>query len=274
MTITLVCPFCRFSREVNKDKIPLGAKSAICPYCKKHFEFSSQIRDQIGADTGVMQRGPMGADGGFGPLSGKKNSPWENRSEIGTWQSLFITIKKSLFSPVQFFKTLALNGGLVEPFTFGLIVGSLGSMFGLFWHYLEVSLGADKVESSFLGQMNIGMFFVTSLIIIPIMVAAGVYVYSGILHSMLLVMKGGKNGFAATFKVIAYSQAAQVWGLVPFIGGFIGGIWQLVILIIGLKEVQETSFFKVITAFIIPFVVILVVVVAAIIPILINFIGL
>lgn len=52
--------------------------------------------------------------------------------------------------------------------------------------------------------------------------------------------------------MVSYSQAAQIWGLIPFIGGSIGWIWQLVVQIIGLREMHETSYSRVIIAFLIP----------------------
>jgi len=63
-----------------------------------------------------------------------------------------------------------------------------------------------------------------------------------------MVVKGANNGFEASFRVTAYSQAALLWGLIPFAGGFIGGIWSLVVQIIGFREAHEISYLKVIIA--------------------------
>ena len=35
--ITIVCPFCRFSKEVDKSSIPVAAKTVTCPKCKRKF---------------------------------------------------------------------------------------------------------------------------------------------------------------------------------------------------------------------------------------------
>ena len=69
---------------------------------------------------------------------------------------------------------------------------------------------------------------------------------------MLLLVRGGKNRFEATFRVVAYSEATAVWSILPFIGGLIGWVWMSIVLIIGLKEVHETSYLRIAVAFSIP----------------------
>ena len=51
---------------------------------------------------------------------------------------------------------------------------------------------------------------------------------------------------------MAYSQASQVFGLIPFLGGVIGWFWQLVIRIIGLKKIHQTTYLKIVLAFLLP----------------------
>jgi hypothetical protein len=100
-------------------------------------------------------------------------------------------------------------------------------------------------------------------------VILSMFIYSGILHLLLLIVGGGKNRFEATFRVVSYSQATQAWVLIPFIGGWIGGIWQLVVQTIGLREIHETSYFRLIIAFLIPVALLLLVTAAVLIPLLI-----
>ena len=83
------------------------------------------------------------------------------------------------------------------------------------------------------------------------------------MHLMLLIV-GVKNGFEATFRVISYSQATQVLGLIPFIGGVIGGVWLAIVQFIGLRAIHEISYLKVLMAFLIPVVVLILIMVIAI----------
>jgi hypothetical protein len=69
--------------------------------------------------------------------------------------------------------------------------------------------------------------------------------------------------------VVSYSQATQLLGLFPFIGGLIGFLWMIIVQIIGLKEIHETSYLKVIIAFLIPPALILLLVMAIVVPLFI-----
>ena len=109
------------------------------------------------------------------------------------------------------------------------------------------------------------------MIIVPIFVALSMFIYSGLLHLFLLIVRGGQNGFEATFRVVSYSQATQALSLIPFIGGWIGGIWQIIVQIIGLREIHETSYFRVVMAFLIPVVIFLFLIMATLIPLFTHF---
>lgn len=69
---------------------------------------------------------------------------------------------------------------------------------------------------------------------------------------LLLLVRGAKNGFEATFRVVAYSQATRLWSTIPFIGSPIGWIWRAIVQIIGLKEAHEISYVRIVVAFLIP----------------------
>ena len=73
-----------------------------------------------------------------------------------------------------------------------------------------------------------------------------------ILHLCLILLGGAKNGFEGTFRVVAFSQSPQIMGIVPFIGGVIGFVWNIVLLVIGFKEAHETTYSRVIISLLIP----------------------
>ena len=72
------------------------------------------------------------------------------------------------------------------------------------------------------------------------------------MHVLLLLVRGNTNGFEATFRVMAYSQATQVWSVIPFVGGPLGWCWRVVVQVIGLKEAHQISYGKIFVAFLIP----------------------
>ena len=281
MKIELVCPYCHFSKKVPEEKIPDGARLAICPNCRRRFEFSI-TKEGIGFSS-KEYRVEEGCQAREEPWtreeekSGKPSEeplpsgvPWENRSEIGLWQAIYQTFRMVLFSPETLFSSMKNKTGIWEPLAFGLLFGSAGAMFGFFWQFLFLSGDIINFVQSFFGQFTVCFIFLIMLIIVPFIIIISMFIVSGILHLLLLIVGGGTNGFETTFKVVAYTQAAQIWGLIPVFGSFVGGIWQLIIQIIGLKEAHKTSYLRVIIALLIP-VAIMILVVAALILFAIYF---
>ncbi len=62
--------------------------------------------------------------------------------------------------------------------------------------------------------------------------AAAIFVQAGLTHGVLLLLGGGRLGFEATFREVAYSEATSVLLLVPLCVSWIAIVWSLVILII------------------------------------------
>ncbi len=273
MIIEITCPFCQFSKRVPSEKIPDGVKWVTCPRCRQRFEFNKK-EAEAAADVPTPpppipyyseEKKTREKPGGAPSRTG---APWENRSEIGLWQGIWQTCKAVLFSPDTLFKELTYEGGKRDPLAFGLLTGSVGSMLGLFWQSL-IPGGLLILGHSFLSQFAIGIIVLFVLAMIPLMVTIGIFIYSGILHLLLVLVRGANNGFEATFRVVSYSQAAQIVGVIPFLGGWIGGVWQLIVQIIGLREIHETSYLRVILAFVIPLFVGILLAIAVIVPLVI-----
>ncbi len=83
MTLKITCPFCDFTKQMPEEKIPPGAKWANCPRCKHRFEFPVH----------EPAFGFQGTQTGKGADSRRGASPWERRSELGTWQGFYETFK-------------------------------------------------------------------------------------------------------------------------------------------------------------------------------------
>jgi len=237
MTVEITCPHCNWTKKIPREKIPSGVRWATCPRCKERFEFI--LPNDLGGRT--MERGPA-------VEAGRVSPPWEKRSTYGTAQAILQTVKAVLFSPISFFRRTDVAGGLIEPLAFGILVGSIAMMVEVFWQFLLTGETIPLIAQIFFGPIALGFLFVGTMVFSPLVVVLILFVWSVMAHVCLMVVKGAKNGFEATFRVTAYSQAAHLWGLIPFVGGFIGAIWFLVVQIIGLREIHEISYFKVIVA--------------------------
>jgi len=261
MIVEITCPHCNFSKKISEKKIPKGVRWASCPRCKERFEL---VLPQSSPEVKQGQKGREPES-----EAGRRGSPWEDRSELGIWQGIYQTFKAVLFSPQHLFRSMTVKGGIKEPLAFGLLLGSIGTMFGFFWQFLIMSGSLLSFGNIPIGQFAMGLVFLGIIILSPLFVIMSLFFTSAILHLLLLIVRGGKNGFNATFRVVSYSQAIQVLGVIPFIGGLISSFWLLIIQIIGLREIHETSYLRVIIAFLIPLALIFFLVIAVLISIFI-----
>ena len=147
---------------------------------------------------------------------------------------------------------MTVRGGLAPPLAFGLLLGAIGTMFGFFWQFLMVSGSLLTLTGGLLGPIGIGAIFIGLMILSPLYVLAGMFLSAGILHLCLLAVRGAPNRFEATFRVVAYSQAIQVLALIPFVGGPVAWIWNLIVQVIGLKEIHDITYGRVVLALLIP----------------------
>jgi hypothetical protein len=68
------------------------------------------------------------------------------------------------------------------------------------------------------------------------------FVGAGILHLLVaLIVKPANTGFEATFRVVSYSNVAQLVGWVPILGPLVAAVASIALSIIGVREVHETT---------------------------------
>jgi hypothetical protein len=240
----IVCPQCHYIKQIPAETIPADVRWATCPRCKTRFDFRAGESAFDFEREALKPSVEKARKRGF--------TPWEDRSKLGLWRGLYGTFKAVLFTPGPFFRSATFESGLGEPLAFGLLFGSIGTIFSIFWQFLMVGFGFMAAGDGFATRSGGFALFWAALILAPILVIIGLFVTSGIIHLLLMIAKGAKYGFGATFRVTAYGQATQVFGLIPFVGGLIACLWLLVIWIIGLKEIHETSYKRVVMALLIP----------------------
>jgi hypothetical protein len=242
--VKIICPNCNFSKEIPEGRISPRAEWATCPQCKNRFQFRKTTL-VVTADAGPTQTGNETKRHGI-------LSPWERRSEIGFWPGVSQTLKAVLFSPTDFFKHTAVGGGLKEPLAFGLLIGSLGMMFEVFWQVLFMGENIGIFADALFGPYAMTAAFLGIVAFCPLFIFFAILLTSLITHALLMVVRGGGNGFEASFKVSSLCQAAQAWGVIPFIGGLIGAFWFFVTQLIGLKEIHDTTYLRVAMALMMP----------------------
>ncbi len=241
--VEITCPQCNYTKSIPIEKIPPGARWIKCPKCGNRFEYLKKEED---VET-----------------EKRDATPWERRLQLGLWKGIKQTIKSVLFSPKTMFSSMPVKGGWRDPLAFGLLVGSISSMFAFFWEFLIANSGLLKPFGGVSISLSSPIIFLILIFLSPILVGISVFISSLIIHLLLLLVRAGNNRFEATFRVVAYSQATRIWSLLPFIGSPIGWVWRSIVQIIGLKEAHETSYLRIIVAFSIPIGLLLVIAVGA-----------
>jgi hypothetical protein len=181
-------------------------------------------------------------------------------------KAIWETIKAVLTQPSHTFATMRREGGLVGPLLFLVLTagigGALSQLYGLLFQgaaFGMMGLGGlgglggqgGAPPAAALG-MNMAMQ-VMMIILMPVFMVIGTFVYAGMVHLSLMLFKGANRPFETTMRAVCYSSGAGgVFNVIPFCGGMIGGIWGLVVLCIGLGKAHDTSTEKGVGAVLLP----------------------
>jgi hypothetical protein len=199
-------------------------------------------------------------------ISKEEYVPWE--SGEGFIAAFFQTVRESLFSPGRFFKKISSGDGYWAPLIYGLIAGIIGNGCAIFWLWLFMGQLIPMNRIPFHYSLSVLQIIVP----LPFQQAIAILIGSAIVHLCLMIVGGNNNGYKTTFRAIAYSYSGYLFGIIPFIGLMIGGIYTFVLTIIGVKEGHEISTGKAILAVLLPAIVIFGLIFIAIL-IVMTFIG-
>jgi hypothetical protein len=183
--------------------------------------------------------------------------PWERRQELGLVKAFTDTLLMVLTKPVEAFTVMKREGGLVEPLIYMVIGGSFGMIVYCLFTLLLQSIGfmADS-RNAMAGLVGVGIGFIFVLILMPVFVAIGAFIGSGILHLCLMIVGGAKQPFETTFRVVCFAAgSAYPLMIVPFCGGLICGIWNIVLQCIGLSRSHEIETGRAVLAVLLPLIV-------------------
>jgi len=243
-----LCPHCH---HTLKDPA-----ASSCPNCGGDPRSAAPpLLPALDAPSAAAPPGPPPARPGRG-------IPWDERDRAGFFAALVDTTRQVLAMPGSFFRAMPVTGGLGSPLLYAVVIGwvglvasafyqaifrsVVGSSFGAFADRPEVAAALAWVESwaGFLAQVVFGGIFVV----------IGLFVAAGILHLMLLVLGGARRDFEATFRVVSFAQATSILFLLPFCGQLVGGVWCLVLYVLGLAEVHQIGHGKALAAVLLPLV--------------------
>ena len=173
---------------------------------------------------------------------------WENPEWPSLW-ALLATLRRVLLQPRSFFTNLPLTGGLGEPLGFALLVGTTGVLSSFLWQLVLEGGFAETMPvilSKQMGNlMNDPRVVVGIFMLAPFLVISGQFFLSVCLLWAARLTGPGDITFESVFRIAAYAQAPAVICLIPWGGAFIAGIWNLILLIMGLSKKFGSSTLKV-----------------------------
>ena len=217
---TYLCPLCK-----NKFQVP-GPGKYKCPSCEKEVEVKAPSFTQV---------------------------PWDAETK-GEWIGAFYnTIKTSLVDPISFFKAVARGQGFFRPWIYAIIISFMVFLVAAAYQagFQVLELGSEMavnirkavIPSLIIsGPLAILLIGIMGLIAVPILTTIGLIIEAGIFHLGLLILGSAKREYTATFRTVCYCMGPNVFQIIPLIGGMISGIWSIVLCIIGIKVVHETSY--------------------------------
>ncbi|AFM27679.1 YIP1 family protein [Desulfomonile tiedjei] len=163
--------------------------------------------------------------------------PWEERENYGLWNAYFQTAWKSLLSPQAFFSKLPPDGGYGNPILFGIFSVALSTPLALLILTLLGKMGGA------VSLVGIVIGFVCAFIGAAIVYPVVLLVVAGLVHLVLMV-QGVDKEFQRTLRVTSYSSAPHLLESIPLVGALIAIVYWIVLMIIGLREMHETSTVK------------------------------
>ena len=149
--------------------------------------------------------------------------PVQPESSSATLISGFLgTAKAVLLNPRAFFPSMPVEGGLLGPYFFFLLCTLA---FFLITLVVNIMAGSDDtVQALLLIVLALGMPFVSA----------------AILYFFLKSMRGTGGSYEATFRVVCYSSAVNLFAWIPIVG-ILYQIYEIYLSALGLSVVHRTT---------------------------------
>ncbi len=184
--------------------------------------------------------------------------PWEHRAQLGLFKAWFDTVSLLITKPSEAFTMMRPEGGLTGPLLFGLIGGSLGGIVSIIFQGLLQSIPGIAGRNDAFNSLGIQIWVVLVVyaVLMPLLVTVGLFLGGAILHLCLMLVGGANRPFETTFRVVCFSAgAANLFCMIPFCGGIIALVYQIVLECIGLSRAHPTTTGKALISIFLPIIV-------------------
>jgi hypothetical protein len=167
--------------------------------------------------------------------------PWED-PDLPVLVGLWRTLRRLLFEPGRFFENLD-GEGRAEPLVFALLVSSAGLLCTLFWYLLVLaSAGLNPEDAAWLSSslgmgpgMLLGLMAASPLLVLLNLGVGGLCWWGSV------ALVGAGRDFTPAWRIFCYAQAGYALAVIPFFGMLVAGIWVLVLMYYGVRQVYDVS---------------------------------
>lgn len=179
----------------------------------------------------------------------RTGAPWDRRDQIGFATALIETTQRVLTGPAAFFRSMAVTGGIGGPLVYALIVGYAGVVVSAIYEMVLNTVmgsslsrfGGSEQMAAVMPYLQGGLGLGIKLVLGPVFVVIGIFLFTGIIHLALMALGGAARGFEATFRVTCYSEASALLNIVPVCGSVLASVVMIVLMVIGLSEAHGTT---------------------------------
>ena len=187
-----------------------------------------------------------------GESSDADSFPWPPRHDRGFIASFAATWRESTFQPQRFYRAMPADG-LWPAALYYLLIGIIAEGARLFWGNIFAMLGVSGYFAAFgNGEVPTAAERLANFLFSPIWLLAALFLASAVIHLMVLMLVPDRRPFTATARVLAFSYSPLLFTVVPFVGSAVGGIWSVVLAVIGVREVHRTTTGRAIAAILLP----------------------
>lgn len=177
---------------------------------------------------------------------------WECARQGNFISSFIQTLKFSLRAPQAFFGEMGAGAGWMRPFIYALIVSCIGFATAIMYQAGFQALatmfnvggnwGADLGIAALSLPIFVMVMLVFVIFFVPVATFCCLFIQAGICHLCLMILGAASRDFYSTFRVVCYSYGPYIFQVIPLIGGIVGPVWSLMLVIIGLKTVHQTTY--------------------------------
>lgn len=178
--------------------------------------------------------------------------PWEDLERWGFFQGLFQTVKRGMLQPSRFFAAMPLRRGYLRPLAFYVLISEISAVVLFIYQTMGLDMltqtqdGGELLDAG--GFIGMGAASALMLLFYPILFTIMLYAMAAVHHLFLTLFQAARGGFEGTFRAVAYGSAPTVLSVVPILGWLVAGIWTLVVTVIGLKQIHDTTYGRVLAA--------------------------